>query len=203
MIVRIRSNWVAALGLTLFLGALIRITQADDEIWKKCSTPRTHYVLEVPGSLVASKAPGVADCSYQTPDGEFTVEAAEETGERQTIDARLQKEIGMLGATVTDQKKGDNWFAVTGVTTDGTEFYRLHYTNGAQWVSLRITYPHSKAKKYDKWVERIDKDFVAFGNEGKPNDNSEKKSDLRRRDVVPQPRQPMEGGSASPQPMLR
>jgi hypothetical protein len=29
-------------------------------------------------------------------------------------------------------------------------------------VTLRITYPRSKAKKYSKWIDRIDKEFVRF-----------------------------------------
>ena len=74
----------------------------------------------------------------------------------------MEKEIDLLKGTVADQKKGDNWFALTGVTSDGTEYYRLHCTNGARWVTLRITYPHSKSKKYRKWVDRIDKEFVPF-----------------------------------------
>ena len=74
----------------------------------------------------------------------------------------MQKEIDLLKGTATDQKRGNDWFALTGVTPDGTEYYRVHYTNGTQWVTLRITYPRSKSKRYDKWVERIDKAFIAF-----------------------------------------
>jgi hypothetical protein len=148
--------------LTCLAGFLvfIELSRADDELWKNCSTPTTDYVLQVPGSLVRSTGPGITDCTYQSTDGEFNVEAAEQT-DSQTLDARMQKELDLLKGTVTDRKKGDNWFALTGVTADGTEFYRLHYTNGTQWVTLR-TYPHSKAKKYDRWVTRIDKAFVPF-----------------------------------------
>ena len=91
-----------------------------------------HYVLQVPGSLIAATGPGITGCTYQSQDGEFNVEAAEQT-DNQTLDQRMAKEIDLLKGTVTDQKKGDNWFALTGVTSDGTEYYRLHYTNGAQW----------------------------------------------------------------------
>ena len=100
---------------------------------------------------------------YHSQDGEFNVEAVEQA-DNQPLGARMQREIELLQGSVTDQKKGDNWFALTGVTGDGIEYYRLHYTNGAQWVSLRITYPRAKAKQYDKWVTRIDKEFVPFSN---------------------------------------
>ncbi|HJT80397.1 MAG TPA: hypothetical protein VJ719_04290, partial [Chthoniobacterales bacterium] len=73
-----------------------------------------------------------------------------------------QKEIDLLKGSVADQKQGNNWFALTGVTSDGTEYYRVHHTNGVQWVTLRITFPRSKSKQYDEWVTRIDKEFVPF-----------------------------------------
>ena len=152
---------IGAIGALLFFVGSAELSRAEEELWKNCSTPTTDYVLQVPGSLVSLKTPGVSGCTYQTADGEFNVEAAEQT-EDQPLDARMQKEVDLLKGTVTDQKKGDNWFALTGVTADGTEYYRLHSTNGTHWVTLRITYPHSKAKKYDKWVDRIDKAFVPF-----------------------------------------
>ena len=155
------SNWASILAVAAVASVSVRVSRADEELWKNCSTSTTHYVLQVPGSLIPSTGPGISDCIYQSADGEFNVEAGEQA-DNQTLDARMQKELDLLQGTVTDQKKGDNWFALTGVSADGTEFYRLQYTNGTQWVSLRMTFPHSKAKKYDDWIERIDKEFVPF-----------------------------------------
>ena len=147
---------VGAVLRTVLLGIILTFAGPafaidEEELWKTCSTPTTHFVLPVPGSLVRSTDPGVTGCTYHSPDGEFNVEAAEQT-ENQTLDARMRRELELLEGSVTDQKKGDNWFALTGVTGDGIEYYRLHYTNGAQWVSLRITFPRAKAKQYDKWL---------------------------------------------------
>ena len=75
----------------------------------------------------------------------------------------MEKEIKLLSASVSHQKKGDNWFSLSGITPDGTEFYRKLVTNGSQWVTLRITFPHAQNKKYDRWVKRIDKTFAPFG----------------------------------------
>ena len=157
---RLTAAGYALAGAVLILSTA-RISKADEELWKNCTTTTTHYVLQVPASLVPAPVPGVSDCIYRSDDGEFNVEAAEQI-DNQSLDTKMQKEVDLLKGTVTDQKKGDNWFALTGVSADGTEFYRLRYTNGTQWVSLRMTFPHSKAKKYDRWVERIDKEFVPF-----------------------------------------
>ncbi|MDB6147156.1 MAG: hypothetical protein JWO45_820 [Spartobacteria bacterium] len=143
------------------------MTSAGEEAWKTCSTPKTQYVLQFPASLVHSPEPTATGCAYQTPDGEFNVEAVEQAtaaGQDETIDTRMQKEVDLMAGTVTYQKKGETWFVLSGVTPDGTEYYRKQYSNDGKWVTLRITYPHAKNKKYDKWVTRIEKAFVAFGN---------------------------------------
>ena len=140
------------------------LTEAEEEAWSACSTPKTQYVLQIPASLIHSTAPTATGCSFQTANGEFTVEAVvqPDAAEEETLDSRMQKEIDLLAGTVKYKKKGGTWFVLSGVTPDGTEYYRKLYTKGQQWVTLRITYPHDKNKKYDKWVTRMEKTFVPF-----------------------------------------
>ncbi len=139
--------------------------RSAEETWSACSTPKTQFVLQVPASLIHSTAPTATGCSFQTPDGEFNVEAvvqSEPSVEGETIDSRMQKEIELLADTVTYKKKGGTWFVLSGVTPDGTEYYRKLFTNGSEWVTVRITYPHAQNKKYDRWVTRMEKTFVPF-----------------------------------------
>jgi hypothetical protein len=182
-----RNRVVVAASILSFAASVTVSAQIfkETELWKKCTTTTTDYILEVPASLVPAQQPGVADCVYRSEDGEFNVEAAEQV-DAQTLDAKMQKELDLLKGTVTDQKKGDNWFALTGVSADGTEFYRLHYTNGSQWVSLRMTFPHSKAKKYDDWVDRIDKEFVPFA-KGEEKPAEEKATTTKKPAAVTKP----------------
>ncbi|MDQ2823957.1 MAG: hypothetical protein M3R29_00710 [Verrucomicrobiota bacterium] len=138
--------------------------RSEEDAWNACSTPKTEFVLQVPASLVHSTTSTATGCSFQTPEGDFNVEAVvqdvAEGGE--TLESRMQKEISLLAGTVTYKRKGDTWFVLSGVTADGTEYYRKLYTKGSQWVSLRITYPHAEHKKYDRWVTRMEKTFVPF-----------------------------------------
>lgn len=146
------------------------LTQAAEEKWNACSTPTTEYVVQIPDNLIRSKAAVPTGCAFQTPDGEFNVEAVVDSSaavEGETIESRMQKEIDLMAGTVTYKKKGDTWFVLSGITPDGTEYYRKHFSNGRQWVTLRITYPHTRNKKYDKWVTRMEKTFVPFA-ERKP-----------------------------------
>ncbi len=139
--------------------------RSEEEAWKTCSTPKTQFVLQIPASLIHSTAPTATGCSFQTPDGEFTVEAVTQTEaavEGETLETRMQKEVDLLAGTVAHKKRGDDWFVLSGVTTDGTEYYRKLFANGSQWVTLRITFPHAQNKKYERWVKQIDKNFVPF-----------------------------------------
>ena len=170
-----RSSAATAWSTRLFFSlSLLGLTPdrsaAEQEKWSACSTPKTEDVLQIPESLIRSTAPAATGCAFQTPDGEFNVEAVVDptaAAEGETIDGRMLKEIELMAGTVTYKKKGDTWFVVSGVTPDGTEYYRKHYSNGPQWVTLRITYPHAGNKKYDKWVTRMEKTFVPFAEVGK------------------------------------
>ena len=153
----------ASASAVLLIGATW--SQAEEETWNACSSPSTDYVLQVPASLIRSTAPAATGCAFQTADSEFNVEAVVDpkaAQEGETIESRMQKEIELMAGTVTYQKKGDAWFVLSGVTPDGTEYYRKHYSKGPRWVTLRITYPHAQNKKYDKWVTRMEKTFVPF-----------------------------------------
>lgn len=155
----------------LAVAALISLASSGhatsgEEAWKTCSTPKTQFTLQIPASLIHSTAPTATGCSFQTPDGEFTVEAVTQTEaavEGETLESRMQKEVDLLSGTVAHKKRGDDWFVLSGVTADGTEYYRKLFTNGSQWVTLRITFPHAQHKKYERWAKQIDKNFVPFG----------------------------------------
>jgi hypothetical protein len=155
----------------LFIAAIVtgavaaEAARKDEEKWNACSTPQTEYLLQYPATLIHSTAPAATGCSFQTPDGEFNVEVVVQPktgGKPETLDDRMQKEIILLANTVTYKNKGENWFVLSGVTPDGTEYFRKLYTNGSEWVTLRITYPHAVNKTYGKWVTRIDKTFAPF-----------------------------------------
>lgn len=158
-----RFRTFAALILPLF--AIAGDSFGQDGEWKACSDPQFLYVLKYPPALAAMKAAAVTGCSFQTADGEFNVEAVAENaadGGAENVETRMQKELELMADTVTYKKTGESWFVISGVTPDGTEYYRKLFTNGTHWISLRITYPHARNEKFDPWVTRIEKSFVPF-----------------------------------------
>src|SRR5205085_12577031 len=103
--------------------------------------------------------------SFQTPGGEFNVEAEVQLDsgkENETLESRMQKEINLLPGTAKHKKKGDSWLLLSGVTPDGTEYYRKLFIKDSHCVTLRVKYPQAQHKKYDQWVARIEKTFVPF-----------------------------------------
>lgn len=135
----------------------------EQESWSICSLPTAQFKLQVPASLIHSTAPTASGCTFQSADGEFNVEAVIQTGsDNETLEGRMQKEIDLLSGKVDRKKKGDDWFLLSGVTSDGTEYFRKLFTQNGQWVTLRITYPHAASKKYGDWVKRIEKTFIPF-----------------------------------------
>jgi hypothetical protein len=174
---RIYSPYFIAF-FSIWFCAVSFLRAEEEETWNTCSTAKTPYVLQVPASLIHSTAPAATGCAFQTPDGEFNVEAMVQPNSStdETIDQRMQKEMDLLAHTVTYKKKEDTWFVLSGVTSDGTEYYRKLFTNGAQWVTLRITYPHVRNNKYDKWVTRMEKTFVPFAKVAETNGESARPS---------------------------
>lgn len=153
------------ISVTLMCVVAAEAARKDEEKWNACSTPQTEYLLQYPAILIRSTAPAATGCSFQTPDGEFNVEVVVQPktgGKPETLDDRMRKEIVLMADTVTYKNRGANWFVLSGITPDGTEYFRKLYTNGSQWVTLRITYPHAVNKTYGKWVTRIDKTFAPF-----------------------------------------
>jgi len=148
----------AACVLPIFLAVY---AQAAEESWSTCSMPTAPFRVQVPAILIHATAATAGGCSFQTEDGQFNVEAVVQPG-TETLDARMQKEIELLSGKVDHKKKGDDWFLLSGVTPDGTEYFRKLFTQDGQWVTLRITYPHAERKKYSDWVKRIEKTFIPF-----------------------------------------
>ena len=138
----------------------------EQESWSVCSLPTAPFQLQVPASLIHSTGPNATGCTFQSPDGAFNVEAVVQTaGENETLESRMQKEIDLLSGKVYRKKSGHDWFLLSGVTPDGTQYFRKLFTENGQWVTLRVTFPHAESKKYDGWVKRIEKTFVPFASQ--------------------------------------
>ena len=134
--------------------------------WKKYENARFGFVLHYPANLIGKpEAMNGGGREFHSPDGEFSVAAfahffVPDSGD--TFDKRWQEELATPDVTITYKKKTPNWYVVSGVARDGTEYYHKLYRKGANWAAFHITYPHAKNKKYDPWVEQVAKTIVPF-----------------------------------------
>jgi hypothetical protein len=138
-----------------------------DVPWKEYVNKRFGFSLRYPGILVASREPDDGGGrEFHTTDKEFSVAALghflRTVDEDDSLQKRWQDELNSLGNTISFKKKADEWYVISGVTKDGIEYYHKLYVKGGNWAAFQITYPHAKNKKYDPWVERIEKSFVPF-----------------------------------------
>ncbi len=159
---RAPARWLLA-GAAVILATA---ATAQELKWRKYTNERFGFVLSYPATLVAGQEPqNGAGREFHTRDNAFSVSAqahflSPETGN--TFESNWNEELTKTGVTVTYKKKAQNWYVVSGVTDEGTEYYHKFFTKGRNWVELAITYPHAQNAKYDKWVEEIAKRFVPF-----------------------------------------
>ena len=149
------------------LALLLLESFAQEAKWNTYVNARFGFSVQIPPELVASRDPeNGAGREYHTKDGQFSILAhghflgvADDT---ESLESNYRDELKELGATVTYKKKAADWYVVSGVARDGTEYYIKRSVKGKNWAEIRITYPHAANKNYDPWVERIAKSFVPF-----------------------------------------
>jgi hypothetical protein len=65
------------------------------------------------------------------------------------------------GDTVTYKIKKNDFYVISGVSSNGYEYYHKVFFYPTYWVEFEITYPHSKHQRYDAWVQRISHEFIS------------------------------------------
>ncbi len=136
---------------------------AQELKWKKYTNERFGFVLSYPATLIASRQPdNGAGREFHTTDGAFSLSAQAHFLADNTLESNWNEELNTPVVTITYKRKAKDWYVVSGVTSEGTEYYHKFWVKGGNWVELAITYPHAQNAKYDKWVEQIAKRFVPF-----------------------------------------
>ena len=139
-------------------------TAAAQELkWRKYTNERFGFVMSYPATLIASRPPdNGAGREFHTADGAFSLSAQAHFLADQTLESSWNEELNTPGVTITYKRKAKDWYVVSGVTDEGTEYYHKFWVKAGNWVELAITYPRVQNAKYDKWVEEITKRFVPF-----------------------------------------
>lgn len=93
-------------------------------------------------------------------DGTMSVRLQGEPGEdRGVFESRWKNDLRTRGASVSYKVKRDNWYVVSGVGPDGTEFYTKAWLLPNGGFQFEATYPHARNSTYDRVLERMLKGF--------------------------------------------
>ena len=138
---------------------------AQGEAWREYLNRRFGFRIEYPPSLEPSRPPdNGAGQEFRSADGKVSllVQAHFLQGPSDTLEARWQADLSAYGKAIRYQRRGSDWYVISGVLPNGFEFYRRFAVQSHNWASFEITYPHAESVKYDRWVERMAKSFVPF-----------------------------------------
>jgi serine/threonine protein kinase len=95
-------------------------------------------------------------------DGVFTVVAEAHFMQSQNFDKWWDEQLKARGKDVTYKVKKSTWAVVSGIGSDGMEFYLKRHVQNGMWAQFYATYPHSMNEKYDSIVAQISKRFIPF-----------------------------------------
>jgi hypothetical protein len=139
--------------------------QALASEWKKEVNARWGFSLIYPSSLVPEPMPANGGGRrYHSANQEVSLVTSGSHTHPDISDESLngfwQKELVDRGDTVTYKVKKDDFYVISGVNTNGYEFYHKVFFYPTYWVEFEITYTHSRRQVYDAWVDRISQGFI-------------------------------------------
>lgn len=139
------------------------VVSGQSELWKVYINKRFGFRIEYPASLEAERPPENGDGqAFRSTDRKVRLVASGGLLVAFTFEELWQHDLERYGNSVTYRRKGENWYVISGVSSDGVEFYRRLAVQGHNFADFELTYPHSEHAKYDRWVERISRTYVPF-----------------------------------------
>ena len=127
------------------------VDQWETYVNKRFGFQFSHPASMKSGSVLANGA------GMNFSDGRFSV-----TAEAHVLSDKWAETIKELGKAVTYKVKKAGYGVISGIKSDGTEFYLMRHVKGTNWAQFSATYPHVMNEQYDPVVSRMAKEFVPF-----------------------------------------
>jgi hypothetical protein len=131
--------------------------------WTIFLHPSSGFELPIPPGVSALGNPEAADePQFRSADRNFVMSAwgglARESPSK-VIAAQWNQAQRKAGRSITYQRRGSTWFVVSGTDSRGIEFYEKFTMRGQHVAFLDITFPRSRIRQYEPWVETIENGF--------------------------------------------
>lgn len=133
-----------------------KLTRFGAELSHPASFRRLEAAWEKPGfegSISAGNTDTISDGTMSV------ILRGEPAWDRGLFESRWKDELRTRGSAITYKVKKDNWYVVSGVEPDGTEFYTKSWLLPDGGFQLEATYPHARNATYDRILERMLKGF--------------------------------------------
>jgi|688.fasta_scaffold93586_5 hypothetical protein len=89
-------------------------------------------------------------------DGSMSVTLEGQPGcDRGVFESLWKDELQTPGSSITYKVKRNDWYVVSGVKPNGTEFYHKSWLLPDGGFTFKATYPHARNSKYDPILERM------------------------------------------------
>lgn len=139
--------------------------EAHAEAWVNSKLTRFGAEVSYPSSFKRTEDDSVrsgirralsGDNSETITDGKMSVTLQGAAGwDHSTFESRWEDELRARGSSIAYKVKRDDWYAVSGVGADGTEFYTKVWLLPRGGFTFSATYPHALNAKYDPVLERM------------------------------------------------
>ncbi len=161
----------SAVGLACVSGQIRQPEQPDPVAkelrlygtWTVFLHPRYGFELPIPPGVGTSGKPEEShQPQFQSADGNFVMSAW--GGIARDLPSKVfadQWDAAQRKADreITYQQRGQTWFVVSGTDVRGIEFYEKLTMQGQHVAFLDITFPKSRIRQYERWVEQIEDGF--------------------------------------------
>lgn len=131
--------------------------------WTVFLHPRSGYEVPIPPGVSAVGNPETAnEPEFQSADRSFQMSAWGGTASdhpSRVMAAEWNAAQGKPNRRITYERRGKTWFVVSGTDVRGIEFYEKLTLRGQQVAFLNITFPRSRMRQYEPWVEQIEDGF--------------------------------------------
>jgi hypothetical protein len=107
--------------------------------------------------------PGSKTRRFESPDGRAWLMAKQSVAHRSALDGDMQELASRRGETVTYQRRGASWIAVSGYR-DGQIFYRKSNLacGGTRWHHIELQYPRDEKRRMDATVSSIARGMTLY-----------------------------------------
>ena len=138
-------------------------------IWTVFYHPRFSYELPVPPGVRATGVPEEEpEPKFVSGDRSFQMSAwggMSPQSSASLVETQWRQAQARYPGEISYQRRGSTWFVVSGTDRNGIEFYEKFMTRGQQAAGLSISFPHSRLREFEGWVEKIEDGFriISFG----------------------------------------